>query len=96
MIIGIWANEGLNDDEGSRSNAIAEIEANFDEAVRQVMSEDHHEEEEEIDPENPFFKQMYEGMEKLHTAKPQPSMDTETVEKIIEQEQEFSRYIDQS
>lgn len=96
MIQALWANDGMNDDKGTRQNAITDIEESFTEAVAMIMSGTGPEmEEEEIDPENPFFKPMYEGMEKLHTAKPQPSMDEDTVKRIIEQEQDFSRYIDQ-
>ena len=97
MIGGLWANDGMNDDKGTRQNAIMEIEESFSAAVEQVLGGvSAHAEEEEIDPENPFFKPMYEGMEKLHSAKPVPDMDPATVEAVIEQEQDFSKYIDQS
>lgn len=90
MVSALWANDGFNDDKGTRANAIQEIEANFEEAVASLTGA--RDLEEEIDPDNPFFKQMKEGLDRLGEVK---GVDAETVEAAIKQESEFTRYIDQ-
>lgn len=91
MIHALWANEGFNDDKGTRQNAIQEIEANFEEAVKSILGGSV--EEEEIDKENPFFAQMEKGMAKLHEVRPQD--DQELVRRVVDQENDFTRFIDQ-
>jgi hypothetical protein len=95
MIGGLWANDGMNDDKGSRQNAIMEIEESFQEAVGQVLAGTGSEsQEEEIDYDNPFFAPVQKAMERLEGVTPQ--QDAETVQAVIEQQQDFTRFIDQS
>jgi hypothetical protein len=91
MISALWSNDGFNDDKGSRQNAIQEIEESFQAAISQVrggMSED----EEQIDPDNPFFSNTMRQMKKLD----EQMSSSGTVQQRIEQEADFSRYVDQS
>jgi hypothetical protein len=90
MIHALWANDGFNDNKGTRQNAIQEIEANFEEAKNAVLGL--LPEEAEIDKDNPFFAQMEKGMAKLHESHGESE---ETVKARIDQEADFHRYIDQ-
>ena len=91
MINGFWANEGLNDDKGTRQKAIEELEENFSSAIGSVMNKESVQDE-EIDKENPFFAAMDTSLPKLE----QPSAtDMKMAEAVDEQQKEFDRYIDQ-
>ena len=89
MIAAFWSNDGMNDDKGTRQNAIQELEASFDEAVTMILGGGP--KEVEIDKSNPFFAAMEKGMAKLDV----PQEDLKTVQAVIEQEKDFTRYIDQ-
>jgi hypothetical protein len=80
----------MNDDKGTRANAIEEVERQFDEMVQSIQGAGP--EEVEIDKENPFFAAMEKGMAKLELP---PGMDQETMKAVVEQQQDFSKYIDQ-
>ena len=92
IIAAFWANDGMNDDKGTRQSAIEEIEQNFDEAVQTVLGSAPA--EEEIDESNPFFAPVKKARETLEGHL--PDHDAETVQKMIEEESEYTKYIDQS
>lgn len=92
MIAAFWSNDGMNDDKGTRKQAIEELEENYRQAVRQIMEPDDDPTEEEIDENSPFFSAMKKGMAHLDGL---PQSDNETVQRMIEEEKEFSKYIDQ-
>lgn len=92
IVAAFWANDGMNDDKGTRQKAIEDIEENFQAAVDQILG--NAPPEDEIDESNPFWGQMKKSMEQIHGHL--PVTDAETVQKQIEQEDEYSKYIDQS
>jgi len=95
MIAALWANDGLNDDKGTRASLITEVEEQYDEAVNQITTGIFQQDtEESIDKESPFFAAMERGKTKLEQRL--PIEDQATVEQVVNQEQDFSRYIDQS
>lgn len=65
MIASLWANSNYDDEKGTREKAIEEIEGNFQEAVLQLYFSESHQQEEEINESNPFFKSAKEGQQKL-------------------------------
>jgi hypothetical protein len=90
MVAALWANEGFNDDKGSRTNALEEIESNF-QAVRDKIMGGYTDDEAEIDPDNPFFNPTMRAMKKLDE-----SLGSDgTVEQRVAQESDYSKYIDQ-
>ena len=91
MIAALWANDGLNDDKGTRTNAISEIEENFQAAIEDFLNPGVH--EEEYDPDNPFFSAMKRGQAKWMDRISET--DTKTVQAVMEQEKDFEKYIDQ-
>ncbi len=56
MISGLWANTNLDDDKGTRTTRLREIEASFENAMAIVYG--HEQAREEINKEDPFFKAM--------------------------------------
>ena len=84
MVSALWANEGFNDDKGSRLNAINEIEGHYAEAIQNIMG-NRHEVEKEIDPDNPFFKPTMQAMKKLDERMDQDG----TVAERVKQEADF-------
>jgi len=82
----------MNDDKGTRQEAIESIEENFQQAVDQILG--NAEPEEEIDESNPFWAPVAKAKERL--AEVLPDGDTETVNEMIQQENDFSKYIDQT
>lgn len=91
MINGFWSNDGMNDDKGTRQNAIRELEESFQQAISNIMSGKAGEKEEEIDKQNPFFAAMNTEIPKIE----KPVADAKTVEAMIEQQKDFDRYTDQ-
>jgi hypothetical protein len=83
MIAALWANSGFEKSE-DRTNAIAEIEDNYEQMLRKLLGLDV---EEEIDPNNPFFSAGERGLKRLE----QPRDDEGTVKEVID----YSREIDQ-
>ena len=51
MIGALWSNSNYDDDKGSRGKAIAEVEERFENAVKAIYGQEHH----DIDWEDPFF-----------------------------------------
>lgn len=85
MIAALWSNSNYDDDKGTRTSAIEEIESNFQEVVDILTGNTPP--EEDIDESNPFFGQMKKGMKKL-----EEPLDREgTVKEVVD----YSRYIDQ-
>lgn len=90
MIAAFWANDGMNDDKGTRANAIQELEQNFEDAISAILGGGT--EEAEIDKSNPFFAAMEKGLAKLELPE---GMSEESMKAVIAQEQDFQKYIDQ-
>ena len=91
MINGFWSNDGMNDDKGTRQEAIEELENSFQEAIQSIMRGGKKKEEEEIDKSNPFFAAMDTKLPRIE----KPQANGKTVEAVIEQQQEFDHYVDQ-
>lgn len=89
IITGMWANDGLNDDKGSRQEALQELEEQFDEAVKLIWSgvagaqqeEDLHRFTEE-DEKNPFLAPAIRATRAIEA----PRDDEGTVKQVIESE----------
>jgi hypothetical protein len=81
MIAALWANSGFEGQEGAnaRREAIEELEENYQEAMKSVLIIGQNQKEEEIDKENPFFKQMEKGVQKIQ----KPRNDEGTVAQAI-------------
>lgn len=90
MINGFWSNEGMNDDKGTRQEAIEDLETHFQTATESILHGTKPEEEEDIDKDNPFFAAMDTRLPKLEAPTSHRS-----VEDVIAQQQEFLRYTDQ-
>ena len=90
MISALWSNEGFNDDKGSRAAAITEIEESYQSALDMLHSGGD-EQEEEIDPDNPFFSSTMRKMKELD----QQVASDGTVQDRVAQEADYSKYIDQ-
>jgi hypothetical protein len=97
MVAALYSNEGLNDDKGTRQKAIEDIEESYQEAISSLVT-GVVVEEEEIDTSNPFWGAMEKGMEKIHG--PKTTITDARVADVMSEEQQqqddFSRYIDQS
>ena len=91
MVQALWANSNYDDEKGTRENAIQEIETSFQEAIDSVNGPP--EPEIEIDKSNPFFAAMDKNMKKLDEA---VAKSDGTMKAVVEQEQDFTKYIDQS
>lgn len=91
MINGFWSNDGMNDDKGTRQDAIKDLEENFQSAVQSILSGKKHESEPEIDKSNPFFSAMDTSTDRLQ----KPLVDAETVEAVVEQQKDFGKHTDQ-
>ena len=95
MINGFWSNEGMNDDKGTRQQAIDDLESSFKNAVAAIMANTGFQKsdgEAEIDKQNPFFAAMKDVPKLEEPTKP----ELKSVETVVEeQQQEFDRYIDQ-
>ena len=91
MIAALWANSNYDDDKGTRRNAIEEIEGNFEEAVRTIMTGRPEEEEAEIDKDNPFFQAAERGLAKLEA--PRNDEGASTVKDVVGDD--YTKYIDQ-
>lgn len=97
MVASLWANSNYDDDKGTRQKIIADIEENFDEAMNSIVGGTVR--EEEIDKSNPFYSAMQRGVDKVQGTS---RVTDKNVEEVIEeetketQEDEFSKYIDQS
>jgi hypothetical protein len=88
MIASLWANSNYDDNKGTRKNAIEELEAAYDEAVAKILGY-YEEEEEEIDPNNPFFGAVERGLNKVAP----PEKVNGTVAQVVTDE--YTKYIDQ-
>lgn len=56
MISGLWSNANFDDDKGTRTKALEEIEESFQTAILSVYDESY--EEPQIDWDDPFFSSM--------------------------------------
>lgn len=76
MVAALWSNSNWDDDKGTRSNAIEELDEKHKEALRIIygpeqptpssdVSQDYPSEEVEIDKSNPFFGAVDRGLAKL-------------------------------
>jgi hypothetical protein len=58
MISGFWANDGLNDEKGSRQQALDDLEAQFTRATNMILSGETVQKDDQLtkeDEENPFL-----------------------------------------
>lgn len=68
MIAALWANSNYDDDKGTRSEAIASIEASYEEAMTIVRTGRKHVEEDDVDlHNNPFFAPAMQGAAQIET-----------------------------
>lgn len=86
MVQALWANSNYDDDKGSRQNAIQEIEESFTGAIESI---DNPQQETEIDKSDPFFAPSFKALDALEVP------EDMKVEAVIEQENDYSRFIDQ-
>lgn len=72
MIAAIWANSNYDDpDKNPRQAFINNLERDVEKKLAKIYGMADEDIEQEIDENNPFWKAMYRGLEKLHgTAKP--------------------------
>jgi hypothetical protein len=91
MISALWSNEGFNDDKGSRQNAITEIEGHFQAAIDNINGPNSRPDEEEIDPDNPFFSSTARKMQQLDE-----KIQGGTVQDHVDAGNDYDRYIDQA
>lgn len=90
MVQALWSNSNYDDKEGTRQNAIQEIEESFADAIVKVQG-GVKEEEVEIDKNDPFFSPTFKAMAKLE----EPQDPTKNVAAVIAQEADYTRFIDQ-
>jgi hypothetical protein len=83
MISALWSNSNYDDDKGTRQKAIEEIEANFQSAISQIISNETSAEE-EIDESNPFFIAAKKSQQKLFEQVGITSQEDTTVKEIID------------
>lgn len=96
MIAALWANSGFEGQEGAsaRKSGIEDLERHYDEAIARILEGDT---EEELPPELAedkygFFAAGTRGVQKLDV----PRQDEgAAVKDVVEQQAEYSRYIDQ-
>jgi hypothetical protein len=65
IVAALWANSNWDDDKGSRRGAIAEIEGNYQDAVRIAMGHTQTPTEEELDEDNPFLRPAIQAARQL-------------------------------
>lgn len=85
IITGMWANDGLNGKENERTNALAELEDQFNTAVERVYTGDTEEAENRLteeDEKNPFLRPAIEATRAIDT----PRDDEGTVKQAIDSE----------
>jgi hypothetical protein len=83
MISALWSNSNYDDDKGTRQKAIEEIEANFQSAISQIISNETSAEE-EIDESNPFFVAAKKSQQKLFEQVGILDKENSTVQEIID------------
>lgn len=89
MTTGFWANDGMNDDKGTRNKALAELDEQFEQALEVLYSgtagneaqEDLHRFTEE-DEKNPFLAPAIRATRAIQA----PRDDEGTVQQVIESE----------
>jgi hypothetical protein len=81
MITGFWANDGMNDDKGTRQQALTQLEEQFDEAKKLVYAGASQPEDvlTEEDAENPFLAPAIKATREIET----PRNDEGTVAEAI-------------
>jgi hypothetical protein len=85
MVTGFWANDGLNDDKGSRDQALVELEQHFEKAVKLILSGQSIETTEtltEEDEQNPFLAPAIKATREIET----PRDDEGTVKDALKSE----------
>lgn len=87
MIAALWSNPNLDDDKGTRKQAIDDIEEKCDEAVDIILTGVDPSAEEEVDDQYGFFAAGKRGEAKIA----QPRDDEGTVRDAID----YSQHIDQ-
>lgn len=66
MVAALWSNSTWDDKKGTRATAIEQIEEQYAEATRKIKaSGTQKQDEEEIDPNNPFFAASERGVAKV-------------------------------
>lgn len=86
LVTGLWANDGLNDEKGTRSQALEQLDSQFEEAKKivymgrkeQEAMRDQHRFTKE-DEENPFLRPAIEATRRLDT----PRNDEGTVDEAV-------------
>ncbi len=94
MITGFWANDGMNDDKGTREKALQELEDQFQNAIVMIETGRSYEEEvgfTEEDEENPFLAPAIKAMRDIET----PRNDEGTVEDAIKSDRDSDFGVDQ-
>lgn len=79
MIAALWANSNWDDDKGTRTRVIEEIEESYAEAIDRVLDRNwsSQKEQDDVDFENnPFFDKMRKGLPKLEAVENEQSKGT--------------------
>lgn len=94
MITGFWANDGMNDDKGTRTKALEELEGQFADAVELIESGRTRAEEvgfTEEDEKNPFLAPAIKATREIET----PRNDEGTVQDALDSNQGSDFTVDQ-
>lgn len=88
MTTGFWANDGLNDDKGSRTDALENLEEQFQKAVELVYSGNAVSEEEENvltqeDEDNPFLAPAIKATREIQTPEDSPDEMSDEVKQDL-------------
>lgn len=66
MIGGLWSNSNLDDEKGTRGNAVTEIQNSYENVLISIYNEELVAREEELFATHPFFTQMNFDYEDVH------------------------------
>lgn len=94
MIQALWSNSNYDDDKGTRKQAIEQLEQQYEETIRTIISGPSEIiEEEEISDDNPFFAPTKEAMRRLDGIS---SVSSGTVrDALATEEQDYGKHVDQ-
>jgi hypothetical protein len=91
MIASLWSNSNYDDDKGTRTNAIEELEHHYDEAIALILHGPQDSQEEDIDEDNPFFQPALRAVRQIEA--PRADEGATTVRAVVEED--YRRYVDQ-
>lgn len=97
MIHALWANSNYDDDKGTRKQAIQEIETQYEETLKTIISGPKDDsatpQEEEISEDNPFFAPTKEAMRKLDAI--MPSLEGTVRDALATEQDDYGKDVDQ-